>query len=649
MIKGIVMKGQKSRCFQRRGEKKAFISQLFIVLFFIFLTTTTVMGAEEKTTILTAERINETITIDGYLNESSWKTAKVLQVPVFDGKIGNVDVLISALYNDENIYLHIQWPDRSQSDKLLWRYNGTSWIPPTSSDQDIFTLFFNIDDSVEGFGIAGCAITCHADRMHTNGPNETVDMWKWHAAYDNAAGYMTDEFLDDTLVIGEKIKPGYSNFEIDKTWQSHKLDAANSDYINERKNTKTDEKDNYIGPLYYEPDAVGDDAYYLTAGEIEEGEAVELSTLDRLNDGSEIPVNYTVPGYIQERPFGSAGDIDAKGVYIDEEWHLEIRRKLVTGNPDDIQFDIAKIYRFSIAVNNDSRGSANTGIGQGHSISLVAKTFEFGGTGSEEVAQLALVRDYLITAKAHVNRDESGLALSSVSEALVVFNRIREAVADVDPELFIHIRNSFVDARRNPSLENVDILIESIDLAVLTLQGKREAPDATLWLKILILWGKYGIYGFVALSIIVIYPIYRMLKIIKKPQFRNLGLFMLIIISPLLLEGVGRLSALLRIPFLQNFSFTTSESVTIFWVAAMYLAVYLGRIGFNEIDNLLKSLEHSKEELETRVDERTRDLKQKIEELEKWQRLTVGRELKMTELKREINELKEKLKKTESS
>ncbi len=640
---------EKSRFFHGWVDKKASIIRLFIVLFFIFSTISIAAGAEEKSTILTAERISEPLTIDGYSNESAWENAKVLHVPVFDGKVGNVDVLIKALYDDEDIYLYINWPDKSQSDKLLWSYNGTSWIPPKSSAQDIFTLFFNIADSVKGFDIAGCAITCHADRMHTNGPNESVDMWKWHAAYDNAAGYMSDKYLDDTLIIGEKIKPGYSKFEINKTWQSSKLDAAAPGYVPERKNTKTDKEGNYIGPLYYEPDAVGDDTQYLTAGEIEEGEAVELSTLDQLNDGSEIPVNYTVPGYIQQKPFGSAGDIDAKGVYIDGEWHLEIRRKLVTENPDDIQFDTAKTYRFSIAVNDDSRGSANTGIGHGHSISLIAKTLEFGGKGSAEIVQLALVRDYVVSAKAYVNQGQSGLALSTISDALVVFNQIRDTVADADPELFIIIRNSFVDSRRNPTLENLDSLIENVDLAVLTLQGKREPAEATLWLKILVIWGKFGIYAFVALSLLALYPIYRMLKIIAKPQFRNLGLFMLIIISPILLEGVGRLSALLKIPFLQNFSFTTSESVTIFWVAGMSIALFLGRIGFNEIDQLLKSLEHSKEELEIRVDERTSDLKQKVNELERWQKRTVGRELRMVELKEEINELKEKLSKYEGT
>ncbi len=620
---------QKSRCFQGREGKKAIISQLFIVLFFILLTTTTVTGAVEKSSILTAERISEPITIDGYANESSWSRISIFTTNLKDGSIGEVEVGLHALYDGDHIYIHASWPDPTESvKKKLWTFNGSEWLK--SGDEDRLAIFWNIDDSVEGFNIGGCAMLCHGDRMHTNSPDEKADSWHWKASRTNPTGYMDDKFVNETVVPyvdgpleGSRILVGRHG------------DAITSGGY--RSNINEDKP----GPRYYEPNPIGlEDARFIFQSEIDNGEAVEIISQTLFENGD------SVPGYILEKPVGSRGDIEAKGVWKDGIWNLEIKRKLNTGHDDDVQFDTTRIYRFGIAVMDNSGGFA--GFGKGHSFDLGARTLEFGGKGSKEITDLALVRDYLITAKAYVNRDESGLALSSVSNALVVFNQIRETVADVDPELFIRIRNSFVDARRNPSPENVDSLIENIDLAILTLQGKREAPETTPWLKILVLWGKYGIYAFVALSILALYPIYRMLKIIKKPQFRNLGLFMLIIISPLLLEGVGRLSAIFKIPILQNFSFTTSESVTIFWVAGMSIALYLGRIGFNEIDQLLKSLEHSKEELESRVEERTRDLQQKIEELEKWQRLTVGREIKMTELKREINELKEKLGKSES-
>jgi len=51
------------------------------------------------------------------------------------------------------------------------------------------------------------------------------------------------------------------------------------------------------------------------------------------------------------------------------------------------------------------------------------------------------------------------------------------------------------------------------------------------------------------------------------------------------------------------------------------------------------------EGLEGKVQERTKELESKVEELEKFQRLTIGREVAMVELKKEIKKLKEELNK----
>ena len=55
------------------------------------------------------------------------------------------------------------------------------------------------------------------------------------------------------------------------------------------------------------------------------------------------------------------------------------------------------------------------------------------------------------------------------------------------------------------------------------------------------------------------------------------------------------------------------------------------------------------EGLEEKVEERTQELQEKIEELERFQRLAVGRELKMVVLKEEIQKLKEELEKSKPS
>jgi len=65
---------------------------------------------------------------------------------------------------------------------------------------------------------------------------------------------------------------------------------------------------------------------------------------------------------------------------------------------------------------------------------------------------------------------------------------------------------------------------------------------------------------------------------------------------------------------------------------------------FLTISDISKSKKF-RQELERQVIERTKELQEKIEELEKINQLTVGRELKMIELKEEIEKLKEELEK----
>ena len=64
------------------------------------------------------------------------------------------------------------------------------------------------------------------------------------------------------------------------------------------------------------------------------------------------------------------------------------------------------------------------------------------------------------------------------------------------------------------------------------------------------------------------------------------------------------------------------------------------------VEERTQQLRELTETLELRVERRTKELEKKIKELELFQQLSVGRELKMIELKKEIKELQEYLKKT---
>jgi hypothetical protein len=562
-------------------------------LIIILITSTFVINgisitkAEERhSTILTAEKTNETITIDGYANEASWASARELVIVVRDGSIGTVDVTLKALYDNDYIYLHATWLDPTENTiQKMWIYDAEnkSWHRwsevgnEMAKNEDRIIFLWNIEDSIEGFNIGGCAMTCHGDRHHTNSPTEKADCWHWKASRTDPAGYCDDKYWNSSLKEGTTKKAKEAGRHADEKISGGYRDNKQTVLIN---------GSNITMPKYYEPSPTDDtDARFLFQDEIDRGEAVEVTSTTTLKNGT------TVPGFILERPIGSRGDIDAKGVWRDGAWSVELRRKLNTTHEDDVQFDTTKLYRFGVAISDNTGGFE--AYGKGHSFDLGARTLEFGGMGSEEITQLVLIRDYLTTAKVHIDRGESGLAYSEINYALALYNEIRDVVANRCPYHYILIKKGFGDSKRNPSVENINALMKDIDDTVLIFQGKMEPHKPTWDLKLIVAWGKIQLYVFILLALLALYPIHRTIQTGKKPVFRRMSIFLLIVIIPIFLEGVGRVGILSKIYFLQNFSFMTNEYATLLWAMLMFVALFIARAGFGEVDETIQSLERS--------------------------------------------------------
>jgi PAS domain S-box-containing protein len=544
-----------------------------------------------ESTVLTALKTDETIIVDGEINEDAWAEAKKLIITVLDGGIGIVDVEMQALYDADYIYIHAAWDDPTESvSKGIWTFNNSGWT--ASQDEDRISIFWNINDSIEGFNVGGCAMLCHGDRMHTNDPNEMGDSWHWKSARTNPAGYSDDKFINHTPFLSKEYEGN--------VWTARYGDAEISgSYKNNINNDKS-------GPKYYEPspnDAI--DAKFIFKTEIDKGEAVEITPDGVFSEGT------TVPGFILERPQGSRGDIDAKGAWNRGRWNLEFKRKLDTGHDDDVQFDITKTYRFGIAIMDNTGGFE--AYGEGHSFDLGARTLEFGGLGSEEITQMALIRDYLVAARAYSGDGKTELAYSEINNALGLYNEIQNVVASKDPEHHVTVKKKFGDAKREPSIENIDFLIEEIDHTTLTLQGKREATEPSWNVKLIVLWGKVQIYVLILLAMLALFPVLKSIQVGRKPELRNISIFLLIVTIPILLEGIGRIGILTRVQFLQNLSFMTNEYATLLWAMLMTTALFLARAGFGEVDRTIKSLESYGIGLEQKVVERTTELKRSEE------------------------------------
>ncbi|MEE8397566.1 MAG: ethylbenzene dehydrogenase-related protein [Desulfobacterales bacterium] len=594
-------------------------------------------GPHRSPTVLTAVKTRGSITVDGIADEAEWGKSPPLTIQIKDGSIGNVTVTMKALYDDA-LYLLIRWADKNADrTKSQWVFDDDEnrWVSLLMSDplkqeaivdEDKFAVIWNINDSIDGFNIAGCAMLCHGDRMHTNDPQERADTWYWKASRTNPLGYADDHWFDDGVGAG---------FDEEAREIAHRDDRRDEDAGIDGMRGSTHENLHYIpvgeetvpAPWYWEPGATGDDAYSITQEEIINGEAVEIK--DPLSISRQDPI----PGYILFRPKGSGGDIGAKGVWDNGIWTLEIKRQLITGNNDDVQFDTSKLYRFGIAIHDNSSGFG--GYGLGHSFDLGARTLEFGGTGSEQVTAMVLVQDYLLTGLTYSRKKMAGQALSQINLGLAVFNEVQQAVADLDPKLFIDIKSRFVTAKRTLSPESTEALIRNIDNAILLLQGKIEPSKESWSLRLLSWWGNVQAYIFIILGLLALIPISRSTRIMKKEQFRAMGGFLFVMMAPILLESLGRIGMLTRIRPLQSLSFMTNEYASFAWVLIVLFALYMARKGFTELDAVIVALQKAHDQLESRVAERTAELAEALDtmRLEITERQRVATALRESEIR----------------
>jgi hypothetical protein len=185
--------------------------------------------------------------------------------------------------------------------------------------------------------------------MKTNSLSERIDVWEWKSARTNPSGWTDDKWLGPSGRDGDdRISGGIEE-------NKQELDFVD------------DPEDHDDVPLYWEPQAQGDDAKSITQSEIDSAEAKAITqafsngTL-KDEDGTTIPSETVIPFYYQSKPTGSRGDISAKGVWSDGKWTLEFSRKLDTSESDDIQFnDMDKSYYFGIALHDHSEGGNHQG------------------------------------------------------------------------------------------------------------------------------------------------------------------------------------------------------------------------------------------------------------------------------------------------
>jgi len=284
-------------------------------------------------TTLTAIKVATGPTLDGADADAAWDAATALTVPVSGGKIGDVDVTLKAVYDDDNVYVLLKWADSTMSiDKNLWEYDGSDWSK--SGNEDRFSIIWDL--GVTGFAEQGCTVLCHADGMRANADGEFADEWHWKAARSNPMGSSDDKYIDNTYEEGD-VEAGHHGDGGDSTYADNQNEAGD-------------------GPAYTwaedTPSVPPGVPTKLASHFLLDSEKAEITSL---------AAGDKVPGYLLRNPSGSRGDVKAYGVWANGMWTVEVQRALDTGanaTKDDATVDQVftpgGTYRFGLAIMDDT-------------------------------------------------------------------------------------------------------------------------------------------------------------------------------------------------------------------------------------------------------------------------------------------------------
>jgi hypothetical protein len=220
-----------------------------------------------------------------------------------------VNVRMQALYNREELFVLLQWPDKTHDQELgTWEMGPEGWTARPGADDGIALLWeAGVGIAVEPAGSRSeedpfrCQNACHMlevdvydggtkMRMGMKAPDgQAMDLWRWRAFVTGSFGLADDMVIDETGKRGD---------------EEQVLPTKN------RSSTTT-------GPGAVSPEGVRDSV---------------------------------VPYYIVDAPVGREGDVRAEARWEKGVWTLLLRRGLDTSDPDDVVFAPGGKVPFSVGV-----------------------------------------------------------------------------------------------------------------------------------------------------------------------------------------------------------------------------------------------------------------------------------------------------------
>jgi hypothetical protein len=295
-------------------------------------------------------------TVDGEAGDPAWASTAPIIVHTWRGAnfpSGAVPVTMRAVRDKTYAYFLFEWPDSTRSQKHLplqktkagWRVLETNYATHDENAyyEDKFAVLLARTPRLAAAGTAHLGSRPLADKpapaggrgLHYTNDGSVVDMWHWKSVRTGPIGQVDDNYFGPPgpapADSSERYTGGYrqdTNFHGGFVQNWKKLDAGVVQPLFLPRDPRALHR---LGQMDLRPNA-GDKGEWWLPATLTVPYSADLDAL--------FPIGTILPSVIIEGPFeGDRGDVRAVGRWANDQWRLEVSRKLDTGSEYDVPIE----------------------------------------------------------------------------------------------------------------------------------------------------------------------------------------------------------------------------------------------------------------------------------------------------------------------
>lgn len=285
-------------------------------------------GFENGTVIPATYLYRSDIVIDGRADESAWKQAMEIEVPLSYGTVKNA--LLKAVYTDQEVFIRVRWADDDENRQ----HHPWVW----SSEQKKYVAGPQVEDSVLVSFEAGC----DWNPSFLTGYVFDFDGWHWLAARSDPLGQAVD--LIGSVQDQNMSDPGFIQYRsrnTKDTWNLKFTENSNVDL-----HAKWDELDRVymLQPV--------NRTVYLKSTPDDERNPSSFIKQEAAPSGIPYPRDESkvFPQFSPVKLKGGSGEVNARGVWKNGFWTVEFSRSRITPARTANDTIFQRLTQFSVYV-----------------------------------------------------------------------------------------------------------------------------------------------------------------------------------------------------------------------------------------------------------------------------------------------------------